>query len=485
MSSRHPLPGERVLAMNEKRLFSNRELAKILLPLVLQNILTITIGMADSIMVSGSGEAAFAGVSLVNSLDTLLVQLFTSLAAGGTVVLAQAMGRDDRKTACNAAKQLLYVSVAIAVVVSAALLLLRQPLLTVLFGKAEASVLQSAMSYFSIVSLSLPFIALSSSAAAVFRAQGDSVIALKISLMENALNITGNALLIYGLRMGATGAAIATLISRVLGALIITRIAQNAKRYIYIQSIFHYRPDTSLIKAILHIGIPNGIESTLFQFGKLITSSLVSSLGTASIAANAAAHSVITLQYTTGNAVQNTMVAVVGRCIGAEEKEQAKHYTRKLVGTCYVLITAMAILTCLLHAPLLNMYNLSAESFAMARRLMFYHGLMASLIWAIAFALPSAFRAANDVHFTMVASIVSMWVFRVALAYLLAKESVSLFGLVTLPGAGLDIMGVWIAMTIDWGVRTILFLWRFLSGKWLTKYRKPDESASPKAAEKA
>lgn len=462
--------------MNDKRLFSNRDLAKILLPMVLQNVLTITIGMADSIMVSGSGEAAFAGVSLVNSLDTLLVSLFTSIAAGGTVVLAQAMGRKDQQTACDGAKQLLYVSTAIAAIISAVLLVLRTPLLTVLFGEAEESVLASAMRYFSIVLISYPALAISSSAASVFRAQGDSMIALKISLLENALNVTGNAILIYGLKMGAAGAAIATLISRVIGAVIITMIARNPKRYIHLQDIFRYRPNAPLIKSILRIGIPGGVESSLFQLGKLITSSLVSSLGTASIAANAAAHSIVTLQYTTGTAVQNTMVAVVGRCVGAEEQEQAKHYTRKLVGVCYGLITAMAVITCLLHKPLLGLYNLSGESFLMARTLMFYHGLAASLIWAIAFALPAAFRAANDVNFVMVASILSMWLCRVGLAYILAKESVSVLGLFTIPGAGLDILGVWIAMTIDWVLRVILFLWRFFSGKWLTKYQRIEKS---------
>ncbi|MBQ9759814.1 MAG: MATE family efflux transporter [Clostridia bacterium] len=453
-------------------LFSNRQLAKILLPLILQSLLTVTIGMVDSIMVSSEGEAAFAGVSLVNSLDTLLVTLFTALATGGTVVLAQMMGREDRLLACETAKQLCYTITALSSVMTLLVLLLRAPLLSLLFGEVEESVMQNAMDYFIFIALSLPFFALDSGVGAIFRAQGDSMITLKISLLKNALNIVGNALFIYVLRMGAMGAAISTMLSRVIGAVIMTVIAHHQKRYIYIEHLFHYRPKPSIIRAILHIGIPNGVENSLFQFGRLITSSLVSTLGTASIAANAAALSLANLQYTMGGAVHNTSLAVIGRCIGAEEQEQAKQYTRRLLGIEYLLVLTVSAIICLFSSPLLGLYHLSGESFGCARSLLFYHSAASILIWPVAFGLPSSFRAANDINFTMVVSICSMWIFRVALAYGLAQSTVSIFGLWSIRGMGLGIMGVWIAMTVDWVFRAVLFLWRYLSGKWLTKYKK-------------
>ena len=450
-------------------LFSGRALAKIIIPLILQNILSITIGMVDSIMVSSRGEAAYAGVSLVGSLDTLLITLFSSIAAGGSIVLAQAMGKNDRKLSCNAAKQLLYVTTAIATAISTVVLIFRMPIIHLLFGKAEQSVINNALSYFNIIAMSFPFLAIDSSIASVFRAQGDSVISLKVSIFMNFLNIGGNAILIYWVNLGVLGAALATLFSRMTGAMIMLIISRNKKRYIYIENIFKYRPDKKIIRALLSVGVPNGVENSLFQFGRLMTSSLVSSLGTVAIAANAAALSLANFQYSAGSSIHNTVVAVVGRCIGAKEKEQAKRYTKILVGIGYVTVITVAGLLCLFSSPLLKLFNLSDESFFTARRLLFYHSAVSAVIWVVGFCLPNAFRAANDIRFTMVVSVASMWIFRVALAYFLAKDSISVFGIFSIPGANMGVFGVWIAMTADWLVRAIFFLWRFLSGKWLTK----------------
>ncbi len=455
-----------------KMLFTGRQIAAIILPFLLQNLLSIAIGMIDSMMVSNKGEDAFAGVSLVNSLDTVLVTLFSAMTAGGSVVLAQAMGRKDRDYACKAAKQMLYASTIIAAAITLTVQILRVPILSLLFGEVEEAVFQNALAYFFFVSLSFPFLAIENSIAATLRAQGDSMTSLKISILMNLLNIGGNALLIYVLDLGAAGAAIATLFSRMIGAGIKLLIIHNKKRYIYIERLFCYRPDGDMIKAILRIGVPNGIENTMFQFGRLMTSSLVSSLGTVAIAANAASLSLCNLQYSAGGAVQNSMVAVVGRCVGAKEKGQAKRYARSLLGVAYGVMITVVILLSVFATPLLSLYGLSEESADTARQLLLYHSVMSAFLWPVAFCLPPALRAASDVKFTMVVSIFSMWVFRVALAYVLAQETVSLFGLFSFDGIGMGVMGVWIAMTVDWGFRATLFLWRMLSGRWLTKYRE-------------
>jgi Na+-driven multidrug efflux pump len=227
-----------------------------------------------------------------------------------------------------------------------------------------------------------------------------------------------------------------------------------------------------IIKAILNVGFPNGIENSLFQFGRLMTSSLVSSLGTVAIAANAAALSLANFQYNAGGAIQSTMIAVVGRCIGAKEIKQAKKYTYKLIGIGYLLIVSVVILLCVFSSPMLRLFNLSAESTATARTLLFYHSAVSVVIWVIGFCLPNAFRAANDIKFTMYVSTISMWVFRVAFAYVLAKETVSVFGWFSFDGFGMGVMGVWVAMTVDWVVRTAFYLWRLISGKWLSKCDK-------------
>lgn len=450
-------------------LFTRRQLIKIIVPLALQGILTVAIGMVDSMMVSNKGEAAFAGVSLIGSLDIVLITLFGALTSGGSIVLAQAMGQGDQKRACEAAKQLIYSSAAVAAAITLIVVTLRVPLLSLLFGDVEESVMQNALSYFTIIALSFPFLAVENGMAAAFRAQGDSMITLKTSIFMNLLNIVGNAALIYGLDLGAAGAAIATLLSRVIGATLLLCIGHNKERYIHIERLLHYRPDFAIIRSILYIGIPNGIENSVFQLGRLMTTSLVSSLGTIAIAANAATLSLANFQYTVGGAIQNTLVIVVGRCVGAKEIDQARRYARSLTGGGYLLIIAMDLILCVFSVPLLGMFGLTPESTELARNLLLYHSAISALVWPVAFCLPNAFRAANDVMFTMVVSIFSMWAFRVATAYLLALESISVFGLFTVPGMGLGLMGVWYAMSLDWLFRTIVFLWRFFSGKWLSK----------------
>ena len=450
-------------------LFSRRDLIRILLPLALQGILSVAIGMVDSMMVSNKGEAAFAGVSLVGSLDTVLITLFGALTSGGSVVLAQSMGRGDQKRACEAAKQLIYASAAAAAAITVTVLIFRVPLLNLLFGDVEASVMRNALAYFTIVSLSFPMLAVENSVSAAFRAQGDSITTLKTSIFMNLLNIAGNAILIYGLNLGAAGAAIATLLSRTIGASILLWIAHNKERYIHVERLLHYRPDGAIIRSILGIGVPNGIENSMFQLGRLMTTSLVSSLGTVAIAANAAALSLANFQYTVGGAVQSTMVAVIGRCVGAKEGDQAKYYVRSLLRSSYFMIAVTDLLLCLFSSPLLGLFGLTPESSDLARFLLIYHSVVSVILWPAGFCLPPAFRAANDVMFTMVVAIFSMWVFRVAMAYLLALETVSVFGLFTFPGMGLGLMGVWYAMTIDWIFRVALFLWRLFSGRWLSR----------------
>ena len=464
----------------QSMLFTRRSISRIILPLVAQNLLAIAIGMADSMMVSNKGEEAFAGVSLVGSLDAVLITLFGALSAGGSVVLAQAIGHGDRKRACDGAKQLVYISVMTATAIALICIGVRAPLLRLLFGNVEAGVMQNALAYFTFLTISFPFLAIEQAVSATFCAQGESMISLKISLLMNVINIGGNAILIYGVNLGAAGAAIATLISRIIGATVMVTIAHGKSRYIYLERLFHYRPNGSIIKDILRIGVPNSLENTMFQFGRLMTSSLVSSLGTVAIAANAAALSLANVQYNAGAAVQSTMVAVVGRCVGAQEKEQAKHYTWSLLGVGYALLAVVIGALCLFAAPLLRLYGLSGETSALARQLLLYHGAVSVVIWAAAFCLPNAFRAANDVKFTMVVSVASRWVLRVALGYVIALETVSVFGLFELRGMGMGVMGVWVSATIDWVLRTVLFAWRFLSGKWLHRFHL--ERKKPKTA---
>lgn len=457
---------------NKKPIFSRSDLVKIALPLIIQQILAVTIGMMDTMMVSSAGEAAVSGVSLVNSLDTMLVIAFGALVSGGAVVVAQFLGQQNREGALLAAKQLTYATTAVALVISVTVIILQDFLLNLLFGDVEPDVMQSAKDYFTFVALSFPFLAINNAGGALYRVMGNSTMSMLISLMMNIINVCGNALLIYGFGMGAAGAAIATLFSRIVGTVVTLALLRNRKNAVYVDNYLDYRPDFPVIKEILRIGVPNGIESSMFQFGKLMTQSLISSMGTAAIAATAVATTLANYQYMPGQAFANTMVTVVGRCVGAEEKEQAKHYSRILIMATYICLWVVVAITFFIAKPVIGIYDLSAEGSKIAHEMIVYHAVVASVIWPIAFTLPSAFRAASDVKFPLVVSMFSMWAFRVALSYVFSLEVVHVFDFFTFAGLGMGPIGVWVAMTVDWIFRAVLFVTRYLSGKWLTVYKR-------------
>ncbi|MBP3332528.1 MAG: MATE family efflux transporter [Clostridia bacterium] len=451
-------------------LFSRRDIVKIALPMMIQQILAVTIGMVDTMMVTEAGEAAVSGVSLVNTLDTMLVYAFISLVTGGSVVVAQFLGEKSFDSARSSAKQLLYASTAVALIITALVIVFRDSLLGLLFGEVEADVMASAQSYFTYVAISFPLLSIYSSCNSMFNVMGKTLVTLIVSLGINITNVIGNAVLIYGYGMGAAGAAIATLISRAIGAVVMLALIHNKNNSVYIEKLLKYKPDFKIIRAILQVGIPNGIESSMFHLGKLLTQSLISSMGKAVIAANAIANTLAGFQYMPGTAFSNTMVTVVGRCVGAREKEQAKKYSRILVGVTYLCLWFIVICTFLFAKPIIGACDLSSKGSQIAYELIIYHAACAALIWPIAFTLPSAFRAASDVRFTLVVSMFSMWTFRVALSYVFALESIEIFGM-TFAGLGMGAMGVWVAMTVDWVFRAGLFIVRYLSGKWLNVYK--------------
>ncbi len=451
-------------------LFSRRNLFNIILPLIIQQTLNVMVGMIDSMMVASAGEAVVSGVSLVNTLDVLLINLFSALVTGGAVVVSQYLGKKDMYLVRNSAKQLIYVSTGFATLLSLSVLVIRMPLLSLLFGHVATDVMASAQDYFFYIALSFPVLALYTAGTALFQSMGNSLLPMIISLLTNVINVMGNAILIYGFHMGAAGAAIATLFARGVGAVIIVILLHNKKNVIYVEKLFHYKPNFRIIRDILRLGVPTGIESSMFHFGKLLTQSLISSMGTAAIAANAVAHNMATFQYMPGNAIGLATTTIVGRCIGAKEKEQAKKYAKTLLGITYVCLWIVVLITCLFSKQIIGLFNLSDTASDIANKLIIYHALVAAVIWPIAFALPSSFKAASDVKFTLWVSLFSMWVFRVVLAYVFAFKNIPLFG-TSMPGLGLGIFGVWFAMSVDWVFRTILFAYRYISGKWLTKYK--------------
>ena len=442
-----------------KMIFSRRSFLNIVIPLIINQVLSVAIGMEDSIMVSSAGAAAISGVSLVDTLNVLLVYLFTSLSAGGSVVISQLMGRGERERANKAAGQLVLTVFCTAALLTVAAISCRRTLLQLLFGSIEADVMHSAGSYFLYTALAYPFMGLFSGCEAIFHAMGSPRVSMIASAVMNIVNIGANAVFIFGMDLGAAGAALGTLLARAAGAMVLAVLVRNRKNTLYVDSFLRLRPDLPLIGSICRIGIPNGLENSMFQLGRVMTQSLIATFGTAQIAANAAALSITSLQYIPGSAIGTAMIIIVGRCVGARQTQQAKKYTLRLLAIAYGVIIALSAVILLFREPIVSSYNLTGESFDLACRLLVYHSICVCTIWPLAFTLPNSFRAASDVKFTMILSVFSMWAFRIGLSYYLSGQF------------HLGIMSVWYAMAADWGFRAVVFTAHFLRGSWLTKYR--------------
>lgn len=435
-------------------LFSNRELANLIGPLVIEQLLAVLVGMADSIMVANVGEAAVSGVSLVDNIMILIINIFAALATGGAVVAGQYIGRKDEKSACKAATQLVWFVSLSAVVIMILVYFGKDIILNQVFGHITAEVKGHADIYLLIVTASIPFIALYNGGAAIFRAMGNSQVSMRVSLLMNAINVTGNAILVFGLRIGTAGVAIPTLISRMVAAIVITVLLCNQTRILHIERTLKFRFDGRMIRKILAIGVPNGLENSMFQLGKILVLSLVSTFGTYAIAANAVSNAIALFQILPGMAISLAITTVISQCVGANDYEQVHYYLKKLLAIIYVAMAGTVALIFLALPLILKAYNLSDQTAAAATNIIHFHGISAMIIWPLSFALPAAYRAAGDAKACMYTSIVSMWIFRIGFSYLVGKYM------------GLGVFGVWVAMVIDWVVRAICFVIRYFNGKW-------------------
>ena len=435
-------------------LFSNRELANLIGPLVIEQLLAVFVGMADSIMVANVGEAAVSGVSLVDNIMILIINIFAALATGGAVVAGQYIGRKDEKSACKAATQLVWFVSLSAVAIMILVYFGKDIILNQVFGHITAEVKGHADIYLLIVTASIPFIALYNGGAAIFRAMGNSQVSMRVSLLMNAINVTGNAILVFGLRIGTAGVAIPTLISRMVAAIVITVLLCNQTRILHIERTLKIRFDGRMIRKILAIGVPNGLENSMFQLGKILVLSLVSTFGTYAIAANAVSNAIALFQILPGMAISLAITTVISQCVGANDYEQVHYYLKKLLAIIYVAMVGTVALIFRALPLILKAYNLSDQTAAAATNIIHFHGISAMIIWPLSFALPAAYRAAGDAKACMYTSIVSMWIFRIGFSYLVGKYM------------GLGVFGVWVAMVIDWVVRAICFVIRYFNGKW-------------------
>ena len=414
-------------AFHKPPLFTRQQLIALLLPLIAEQALSVTIGLADTLMVSSVGEAAVSGVSLVDSFNTLMIQIMSALATGGAVVTSQYIGRQEPRDARNAAAQILFILSSFSLLVAAVVVVGRHAILQGIFGSIDADVMRYAETYFLLSALSYPFIGLYNAGAALFRAQGNS----KISMMSS-------------------------LVSRAIACVAVLYLLQRPACPLRVDGLQALAPKARLIQQILRVGIPAGIENGMFQIGKLSVSSLTSTLGTAAIAANAVANTTTTFLNIPANAVGMAALTVVGQCLGAGEKDQAVYYSRRLMLFAYCGAWVMNLSAFLFANKFaLGLFNLSPEAYAMALEVMVWFNIVSLFIWPSSFTMPNILRAAGDARFTMTVSIVSMWAFRVGFCYLCV---LAFHG---------GLLAIWMGMYLDWAFRSLCFFVRFVRGKWL------------------
>ena len=436
------------------RLFSRNDLVRLIIPLIVDQFLQVAVGLSDSIMVARVGEAAVSGVSLVDTVMLLIINIFTALATGGAVIAGQYLGRKDPKTGCEATAQLFNFTFLFSIFIMILGYLGQNVILYHVFGKIEPEVMKDSRTYLLIVLSSIPMIAMYNAGAAIFRAMGNSNIAMKTSLLMNSINVFGNALLIFGFHRGVEGVAIPTVVSRGVACVVILILLNNQEHELHILHPYPFKIKWNVLKKILYIGIPNGLENSMFQLGKIAVLSLVSGLGTASLAANAVGNNIANFAILPGMSFGFALLTVCAQCVGAGDFEQVKYYTKHMMRVEYLCLIASNLIVILALPFILSVYNLSDEAAQYANDIILYHAACVVTIWPLSFTLPNTLRAAADVKVTMVLSIISMWVFRFGFSYMLTMVF------------HMGIFGVWVAMTIDWLVRGIFFVCRYRSGRW-------------------
>ena len=438
--------------------FNRKQLCALLIPLMLEQILASLMGMADTMMVSNVGSHAIAAVSLVDSLNIVMINLFSAMATGGSIICSQYIGRDDLRQANETARQLLLSITAISLVIGAVCLTLRRPLLSLIFGRVEDTVMENAEVYMLVTALSFPFLAMYNAGAALFRASGNSRLPMTVSILSKIINIIGNAILIFGLKMGVLGAAIPTLLGRVFCAVVILYKLRQPHQKIIVHDYRAIRPDFKRIGHILRIGVPTGVENSMFQFGKLAIQSTVSTLGTVAIAAQAMTNILENLNGIAAIGIGIGLMTVVGQCLGAGRKDEAVYYIKKLSLVSEVVIIASCLIIFILTKPITMLAGMEPASARLCFEMITFITIVKPICWVPSFIPPYGLRAAGDVKFSMIVSCCTMWLCRVSLCIYLCRVW------------GFGPIAVWIGMACDWMLRSIIFTARFHSRKWLNHH---------------
>jgi putative MATE family efflux protein len=437
------------------RLFTNAALMALIVPIMIEEIMLVMVGTVDTLMVAGAGEAAVSGISLVDQLNRLLKHVFSAMAAGGTVVVSQYAGRKDYGQCRSTAIQLLWFVFGLALALGIIIVTVSRPLLQLVYGNVEADVMDAAQIYFFMSGITFPFLGIYTVGASLFRAMGISKVSMYTSFVMNIVNIIGNATFICGFKMGVFGAALSTLISSVAAALFIAGLLLRRSYPISIWGFWKPKFQKATLLAVIRMGVPNGIENSMFQLGKVLVNRLIASFGTAAIAANVVVNSIDSIVTIPSQSISTAMVTVVGQSIGAKDKEGARYYIRKMMMIAYLGMVVMSAATYVIKPQLIGMFHFSEDVNRLASIVLNCFYITGIPFWPLSFTLPNALRGAGDMRYTMLVSMTSMFLCRIVGAYLLGGYF------------GLGLLGVHMAMAVDWLFRGTCTIVRLRGDQWL------------------
>lgn len=440
----------------KRQLFSNRDLRVMIIPLLIEQLLQMVVGMIDTLMVSYAGETTVSGVSLDNTIYTVFIYLFGALASGGAVVVSQYIGAKEKENASLSASQIFLIAGIFSIACMVLALGFRDQILGLLYSKTEPEVMRVCQVYLSIVALSFPANAIYNVGAALYRSMGQTGTTMRVSIAMNLINVAGNAVGIFGLHAGAAGVAWPTTISWYFAAIVMTGLCMNREKTVFIRWKWVFRPHGDKIRLILRIAIPNAIENGLFQLTKVVLSAMISAFGTVQIAANGIGQTIMILSATLLVSCGPVYITVVGRCMGAGDPEAADYYMAKLLRLTRLMSAVWNGLIILLLPAFLSLYNITEETRHLVIVTCLIHNIFSAIIQVYFNPLPSGLRAAGDIRFTMVTAIISSVVCRMIFSYVLGVM------------LGLGVVGLTWAMVIDWGMKGAMTYARYRSGKWKT-----------------
>ena len=425
-----------------------------IVPLFFEQLLVMLVGIADTFVVSYVGEAAVSGVSLVNMFNTIFIYLFTALASGGSVVISQYLGSKDSKNSVKASSQLLMFSTGFSLIMAVVILAFDKTLLGLMFGRVEPAVMASCLTYLRISAYSYPALAIYNAGAAMYRSMGKTNTTMYVALIANGINVVGNVIGVFVLHAGVAGVAYPSLIARVFSAGAITWLCFNKKQAVHYRTKEIFSWDGSMLSKIMKIAVPNGIESGIFQLVKVALSSIVALFGTYQIAANGIAQSIWSLAALIGVTMGPVYITVIGQTMGSGDYEAARHYFHKLNKLTLILSIIWNVFIFALTPVMMHFYALSQETVNLVIVLVLIHNVFNTVVFPFSGPLSNGLRATGDVRFTMIVSIASTVLGRLIFSII--------FGIYF----NLGVIGIALAMCLDWTIRAVIFFYRYKSSRW-------------------